>query len=333
MNADSVTSNKRSNRSIHLGIVLVAYKSNEVLPECLTALAAALQVAELAQPELVTVVLVNNTPEQAVDVPHNPAWEQIVIESETNVGFSPAVNSALPSVAGADYVLLLNPDTRLAPNSLKVMLDVAIECHAALVGPLLTDEDGRPHGPSERPFPSIRAEIGRQFLGISPNHLHYGRRAARDGTARCLTGACLLVEREFLDSVEGLDTTIHMYLEDVMLCWQAHVAGRPVVFALDAKCQHALGGSTGGINFRTSTALNLMILWVRTEFVRRRRGAFGAYVMRLLFASGACLRCVRRDRQYRRMQQVVIWWALMSGKPPKWRDGPYIELPKFLARA
>src|SRR6202453_2737549 len=270
--------------------------------------------AGLNQPGSATVVIVNNDPSDVVTTPHNPVWEQIVIESNTNVGFSPAVNSALPSVADADYVLLLNPDTRLAPNSLSVMMDSARGRGAALVGPLLTDEDGEAHGPSERPFPSIRREIGRQFLGISPNHLHYGRKAARDGTARCLTGACLLVEREFLDSVGGLDTTINMYLEDVLLCWQAHVAHRPVVFALDAKCQHALGGSTGGINFRSSAALHLMILWVRMEFVRRRRGVFGAYLMRLLFASGACLRFLRGGREYRRMQQTVIWWALMSGK-------------------
>lgn len=331
MTAEHITPSKRCKGSIRLGVVLVAYKSNEVLPACLASLATALQVAGLNQPGSVTVVLVNNAPDLAVDVPHNPAWEQVVIESNRNVGFSPAVNSALPSVADADYVLLLNPDTRLTPDSLRVMIEVALERRAALVGPLLTDEDGRAHGPSEHPFPSILREVGRQFLGISPNHLHYGRRAAREGNARCLTGACLLVEREFLDSVGGLDTTIHMYLEDVMLCWQAHVARRPVVFAIDAKCQHALGGSAGGVNFRSSAALHLMILWVRTEFVRRRRGMLGAYAMRLLFAGGACLRCVRRDKEYRHMQQVVIWWALMSGQVPEWRDGPYVELPKFLA--
>jgi GT2 family glycosyltransferase len=310
----------------------VAYKSNEVLPAGLASLAMALEVAGLNQPESTTVVLVNNEPGEPLNVPHDPPWTQIVIESSTNVGFSPAVNSALPSVADTDYVLLLNPDTRLARNALSVMINAALERHAGLVGPLLTDEDGCAHGPSERPFPSIRREVARQFLGISPNHLHYGRRAARDGTARCLTGACLLVEREFLDSVGGLDTTINMYLEDVMLCWQAHVARRPVVFAIDAKCQHALGGSAGGINFRSSAALHLMILWVRAEFVRRRRGTFGAVVMRALFASGACLRCLRGDREYRRMQQTVIWWSLMYGKAPGWRDGPQIELPKFLER-
>ncbi len=331
MTVETITPSSQSTGSIHLGVVLVAYKSNDVLPECLTSLATALQVAGLSQPGSVKVVLVNNDPGLAVNVPHDPAWAQIVIESNTNVGFSPAVNSALPSVADADYVLLLNPDTRLTPDSLRVMIQAALERQAALVGPLLTDEDGRAHGPSERPFPSILREMRRQFLGISPNRLHYGHRASRDGSARCLTGACLLVERKFLDAVGGLDTTIHMYLEDMMLCWQAHVARRPVVFAIDAKCQHALGGSTGGINFRSSAALHLMILWVRTEFVRRRRGVLGAYVMRLLFAGGACLRWFRGDKEYRHMQQVVIWWALISGQAPEWRDGPYVELPNFLA--
>jgi len=332
MTAERIIHSERRD-SIRLGVVLVAYKSNEVLPGCFACLTKALQVAGLAQPESVTVVLVNNDPGQMVNALDEPVWEQIMIDSETNVGFAPAVNSALESVADVDYVLLLNPDTRLAPNSLSLMIDTALERRAALVGPVLTGEDGRPHGASERPFHSIHREVGRQLLGLTRYHVHYGRKASRSGRARCLTGACLLVERGFLDSVDGLDTTIHMYLEDVMLCWQAHVARRPVILALDAKCQHSLGGSTGGINFRTSIALYLMILWARTEFVRRRKGVFGVYVMRLLFVIGACLRYAIGDAEERSRQQTVIWWALRSGKSPEWRDGPYIELPAFLARA
>jgi GT2 family glycosyltransferase len=328
MVAEPITARKRC--SVSLGVVLVAYKSNDVLPGCLASLAAALQEAGLELSESVTVVLVNNDPGQNVSAPQSPAWKQIIIDSKTNVGFSPAVNSALPYVASADYVLLLNPDTRLAPDSLRIMIDSALERHAALVGPLLADETGCPHGASERPFPSIHRELGRQLLGLGRFHRHYGRRASRDGTARCLTGACLLIEREFLDRVGGLDTTIHMYLEDVMICWQAHMAQRPVILALDAKCQHTLGGSTGGINFRTSTALYLMILWVRTELVRRRRGAFGVFAMRFLFVVGACLRYIVGSRQNRRIQQAVIWWSAMSGRPPEWRDGPYVDLPASL---
>jgi GT2 family glycosyltransferase len=318
---------------IRIGIVLVTYKSNDVLSGCLACLSAALHVADLDTRKSATVVLVNNNPDQTLDIPNNVPWESILINSDENVGFSPAVNSALPFVADADYVLLLNPDTCLAPNSLSIMIDLAIERQAALVGPLLTDEHGRPYGASERPFHSIHREIGRQLLGLTRYHSHYGRKAFNNGEARCLTGACLLIERVFLDSVGGLDTTIHMYLEDVMLCWQAHMAGRPVVLAYDAHCQHALGGSTGGINFHTSIALYLMILWARAEFVRRRMGAASVYVMRLLFVVGACLRLVLGDAQMRGRQQAVIWWAITSGKSPEWRDGPNIELPAFLDRS
>jgi GT2 family glycosyltransferase len=306
--------------SARLGVVLVAYQSNDVLPGCLDSLTTALQFAGLTEPGAATVVIVNNDLGRELELPGEPIWQQVVIQSDGNVGFSPAVNSALASVAEADYVLLLNPDARLAPNSLALMIDTARKHQAALVGPLLTDKDGHPHGPSERPFHSIRREMGRQLLGTGHYSRHYGRRASRDGIARCLTGACLLVEREFLDSVGGLDTTIQMYLEDVMLCWQAHVAQRPVILALSAHCQHVIGGSTGGINDQTSIALYLMILWARLEFVRRRTGPFGVYTMRLLFVLGATLRCVLGDGNYRRRQQIVIWW----------RSGPYIELPPFL---
>jgi N-acetylglucosaminyl-diphospho-decaprenol L-rhamnosyltransferase len=329
MNAESATGEEGT---LRLGVVLVAYRSNDVLPGCLDSLATAVRVAGLNQPESVTVVVVNNDRNHEVAVLDERPWQQIVIDSDTNVGFSPAVNTALASLPGTDYVLLLNPDARLAPDALKTMIGLARERHAALVGPLLVGEDGCPHGASERAFHSIRREVGRQLLATSLYSRHYGRGASRTGDARCLTGACLLVERRFFSEVGGLDTAIHMYLEDVMLCWQAHMAHRPVVLALDARCEHTIGGSTGGINNRSSIALYLMILGARAEFVRRQTGALGAYGMRLLFVLGAILRCARRDASYRSMQQAVIWWAVVSGEAPEWRDGPYVELPAFLTR-
>jgi N-acetylglucosaminyl-diphospho-decaprenol L-rhamnosyltransferase len=313
--------------TIRLGVVLVAYKSNEVLSECLDALTAALRSAGLAQPESVTVIVVNNDSKEAVNVPSESVWKQIVIDSDTNLGFSPAVNLALTRIADVDYVLLLNPDACLAPHSLSVMVKVALERRAAIVGPLLTDQDGRPHGVSERPFHSIPREMGRQLLGIGRASPPYGRKAARDGVARCLTGACLLIEREFLAKVGGLDTATHMYLEDVILCWQAHAAQRSVILALDARCQHALGGSTGGTNFQSSVALYLTLLGARVEFVRRRTGVLGALAMRSLFVVGACLRSFTNDAARRRVQQAVIWWAIRSGKAPEWENGPRIKLP------
>jgi N-acetylglucosaminyl-diphospho-decaprenol L-rhamnosyltransferase len=331
MTLEQATLAAQPTRALRLGVVLVVYKSNDVLPRCLASLTIALEQANLATPEVTTVVLVNNDVGEPVDTPNGHVWKQIVINSDSNSGFSPAVNSALPSVADTDYILLLNPDAQLAPDSLRILLDTARTHHAALVGPLLVDDDGHPHGPSERPFHSIRRELARQLLGTGRYGRNYGRRASRDGTARCLTGACLLVDRRFIDDVGGLDTTIHMYLEDVVLCWQAHLVGRPVVLALTARCQHALGGSTKGVNDRTSVALYLTILAARLEFIRRKSGSIGAGAMRLIFVTGACLRCTMGDVGYRRLQRIVIWWALTSGAPPQWHDGPHIAVPAFLA--
>jgi GT2 family glycosyltransferase len=333
MTVERITPSERFSDPIHLGVVLVAYKSNEVLPECLASLTAALQSAGLAEPESVTVVLVNNDPGQAVDAPDEHVWEQIIIDSDTNLGFSPAVNLGLAAVSQTtDFVLLLNPDTRLSPTCLTEMLRIATGTGAALVGPVLVGPDGRPHGVSERPFHSVRREAARQLLGLGKRQSPYGRRAQRTGEARCLTGACLLAEHRFMLSVGGLDTSIRMYLEDVLLCWQAHEQHRPVLLAAQAQCQHALGGSSGGDDFRSSIGLHLTMLGARVEFMRRRAGRRGAFAMRTVIALGAVIRCALLSGEQRRKHLTTLHWAIVSGEPPEWRNGPHVELPAFFAR-
>ena len=192
---------------------------------------------------------------------------------DANLGFAPAVNRGLALAGAADRVLLLNPDARLEPAALGLLLATLDADAAVLAGPLLVGDDGRPHGRSERPFHSVAREAATQFLPFLPRRRPFGREAARTGRARALTGACLLVDGPFLRAVGGLDTALPMYLEDIELCRRAHDGGREVRLVRAARCGHALGGSSGGENFSASIGLHLMLLAARLEFIRRHHGA------------------------------------------------------------
>jgi GT2 family glycosyltransferase len=231
----------------------------------------------------------------------------------------------LAKTPSAEFVLLLNPDARLATDCLMVLMREAERSRAALVGPILCDIDDNPHGVSERPFHSVRREFATQLLGAERKRPPYGEQAYLTGSARCLTGACLLIDGPFLRSVGGLDTEVRMYLEDVMLCWQAWSHRERVMLARDAYCYHALGGSTEGTNFASSLGLHLTLLGARVRFVRRTSGAFHAWAIRVLMAIGAAIRAVTAGSSGRRKHLAVLRWALTSGTPPPWRDGPVVD--------
>jgi hypothetical protein len=308
---------------VSLAVIIVCYHSGDVIHRCVSALDAAVRFASSSLDGRVTLILVANSPLDHIDRVEGRECETVRAHSARNLGFAPAVNLALGSVPeSADFVLLLNPDAQLAPNALREMIATAQARNAALVGPVLVDADGRPRGLSERPFHSLRREAALQLLGSGRNRRAFGAAAGKTGRARCLTGACLLADSNFLRSVGGLDATMPMYLEDVALCWCAHQRNLPVILATRARCGHALGGSSGGTDFRSSTGLYLTMLAARVEFVRRQSGQVGAAGMRLLIAAGAVARCLGKRKQARAKHLEALRWALKSGRPPEWTDGP-----------
>ena len=303
-----------------LAVIIVSYNSNDVLPECLTALdTAVLNASAVARP--VDVVVVDNASRQRPHLEDGVAIRVRVVDMGRNAGFAPAVNWGLNCLSKeVSHVLLLNPDARLTEDALAELLRVARTRRAALVGPLLVGEGGSVNGYSERPFHSVRLEVMRQFLGRGPK-APASRRALHGGQARCLTGACLLVDAPFLRANGGLDDALPMYLEDVELCAAAHRLGRPVVLAGTARCVHALGGSSGGDNFSTNSTLHLMLLAARVEFVRRRSRMRGA-AMRSVIAFGALMRLAIVMAKIKNgslpKHRQVLAWALRSGRQPAW---------------
>jgi N-acetylglucosaminyl-diphospho-decaprenol L-rhamnosyltransferase len=308
-----------------LTVIIVCYHSDSVIHQCVQALDRAITAIPQDSRPHATLALVANSPEDNIDSVESTQCAIVKLQATTNPGFAPAVNMALAATSSSDFVLLLNPDAQLGADCLSILMQEAMETHAALVGPVLCDQSGKPNGTSERPFHTLRREFVTQFFGRRRRQPAYGKTADRTGEARCLTGACLLVDGPFLQEVNGLDVEVRMYLEDVMLCWQAHQAGRRVMLARNARCFHALGASSEGANFISSIGLYLTLLGARVCFVRRTSGRGSALLMRVLIGVGAMIRLACSREQQRRRHLGVLRWAIASGRPPEWNRGPVVK--------
>lgn len=140
-----------------------------------------------------------------------------------NHGFARAVNEGYRLSQG-DWLLLLNPDITLSEDFLDHVLAHADRLAAAdprlgVVGFHLRNPDGS-RQLSTGPIPTLFSTLAR--LALPRKRRKYQKRAAIDAEQTpWVTGCCLLVRRDCLDELAGLDEHYFLYYEDVDLCHRA----------------------------------------------------------------------------------------------------------------
>jgi N-acetylglucosaminyl-diphospho-decaprenol L-rhamnosyltransferase len=225
--------------------VVVSYNSRNHLGPCLDSLAAA---------GVGVVVVVDNasSDDSRQVVASRAAGTALWVDAGGNLGYGRAANlgAAHPAAAGSPYLLVCNPDLRVAPGAVRALV-AALESDpgAALAGPRLVQPDGALY-PSARTFPDLLDALGHGLLGLfAPSNRFtrryrmldwdHGTRAAVDW----VSGACFLARREAWDRVGGFDPSYFMYLEDVDLCWRLARAGWRVLYEPEAEALHVQGAS------------------------------------------------------------------------------------------
>jgi N-acetylglucosaminyl-diphospho-decaprenol L-rhamnosyltransferase len=169
-----------------------------------------------------------------------------LIESKSNVGFAAGVNRAAACATGRS-LLILNPDARLEPDALVMLLEVLDRTpRAALVGPTLRYADGAAQ-PAAFRFPGL-AQIALDLFPIdwlmaSPLN---GRVSDAQGPMQIdhPLGACMLIDRAAWMDVGPLDEGYFMYLEELDWCRRARLRGWQIWHHPAAVAIHHGGQST-----------------------------------------------------------------------------------------
>lgn len=145
--------------------------------------------------------------------------------------------------SSADYVVTLNNDTIVVtPDWLEQLLALASLPDVGIVGASLLDPDGRHEHDSIiiAPYP--------QHLRTDSNYPHVDlfSRATRDVVA--VTGAVQMVEREFWQSLGGMDEELKVVMNDVDICLRSQMEDRYVLFTPDVHLFHHVGSSRGDLD-------------------------------------------------------------------------------------
>ena len=237
-----------------LDIVIVDFDAGVLLRECLASVASHPPIFG----SLNRVVVVDNASRdpslrhiQGLTLP------VVLIRNEENLGFAAACNQGA-RCSEADYLLFLNPDTRLGKNSLDVparFLSAVENRDVGIVGIQLVDNRGRV-SPTCRRFP-MPSHYWNQTLGlqrISKSRFPTGGMEDWDhGDPRQVDqvmGAFFFVRSGVFVTLGGFDERFFVYFEEVDFSLRARQAGWRSMYLSEAQVFHAGCGTTDKVKAR-----------------------------------------------------------------------------------
>lgn len=218
---------------VRVDVIVVTHNSEQTIAACLDAIAAQALAHDL------TVIDCGST-DATLDIASNRGDGRVI--AKPNIGFAPAVNLAL-KYGRAPFVLLVNPDAYLNHRVLQSLVGILdSRSRAGLVAPRLVDADGRTHDYGAKRFPSARHALAR-LTGVERSLPRRWRESipipeGRVVAVPAITGAVILARRSILERINGLDTTLPMYLEDLDLCAQCHKMDLEVLVCGNAVATH-----------------------------------------------------------------------------------------------
>lgn len=221
---------------IDISIIVVGYKSEETIVPFLDSI-------KKGQDGLnKEVIMVDNYPaDKGADLAQKHPLKPTVIRNTENIGLSKAFNQGL-KIAHGEYILIINPDTRLVGKALKYLYDFAKkQPRLGAVAPRLLDNNGKIQ-PSCFKFPTVFNAIRFYFFG-QKNYFNKYNPGDDVTKVDIAVMAAFLVPRSTMDHVGGLDERFFLYYEDVEYCRRLKKFGYPVYYFPKALVKHTHGAS------------------------------------------------------------------------------------------
>jgi hypothetical protein len=202
--------------------------------DCLASLAV------LEYPNFEIVVVDNGSTDGSVGVIRGRFPRVQVIENSENLGYTGGNNTGLRYAwtNGADYTLLLNNDTQVAPDFLcRMIAATEVEPIIGVAGPTIYY-----HARPELIWSAGGAIDWRRgktwMLGLNTGDV--GQLGSEPRQVDFVTGCALLVKRSVVDRVGLLDERFFAYYEEAEWCVRARRAGFRVIHVPQAKVWHKI---------------------------------------------------------------------------------------------
>ncbi|GAA1969407.1 glycosyltransferase family 2 protein [Nocardioides panacihumi] len=275
--------------------VVVTYNSAHVIDGLLDSLGPALD--GLASD---TVVVDNSSTDGTVDVVGRR--DDVTLVRAPNLGYAAGINRGVAASAGSGPILILNPDVRLEPGSVRALLEALRRPGTGVAAPRVLDSTGA-LVPSMRREPTLARNLGLGGTG-RPRFAEYVEEpGAYDAPAVCdwALGAVLLVSRECHEALGGWDESFFLYSEETDFCLRARDRGFVTRYEPSAVAMHIAGQSGRSPRIHAMQILN------RVRLYRRRHSAVASTAYYLLSVLSEISWVLRGHRDSRGALRALVW--------------------------
>ena len=229
-----------------LSIIIVNWNSADFLSECVASIQKHMQSVTYE-----IIVVDNASAKEDVDKLRQHLPDISLIASQENRGFAGANNLGFRHSSG-EYVLFLNPDTKLVSPAIDIMVErMKLLPDAGIVGCRLLNRDLSVQLTSIQKFPTILNQVlDLQYLQLRWPHCPLWEMAplfsdeAKLVKVEMISGACMLLRREVFEQVGMFSEEYFMYAEDVDLNYKVKREGLTNYYVGEATIVHYGGGSS-----------------------------------------------------------------------------------------
>ena len=225
---------------LELSIIILNYKMRGLVKNCLKAILESEIKVEYE------IIVVDNNSGDGVEEMIKERFAQVkFIQTNTNLGMGAGNNAGIREAQGK-YVLILNPDIFVFPDSLQKMIDFAkTREDLGVLAPRLLNPDRSVQETCYRWHRLLTPIFRRTFLG----RLSFGRKElsrflmsdwdhASTREVDWIQGSCLFIPKNVLNEVGQFDDDFFMYFEDTDLCRRIQNAGYKNIYLAEAEVIH-----------------------------------------------------------------------------------------------
>jgi N-acetylglucosaminyl-diphospho-decaprenol L-rhamnosyltransferase len=316
----------RTVEAMEVSVICVNWNSVSYLRECLASI-----YENTTGLRFEIIVVDNASPDGGVDVLKSEFPEISIVKSFKNLGFAGACNVGFRHSSG-EYILLLNPDTKLVGPAINTLLkQMKALPDAGIVGCKLLNTDLSVQTASVQKFPTLLNQLtnieslrtrwpGCPLWDISPLF----RNSETPVKVEVIPGACMLLRRDVFQRAGLLTEDYFMYAEDIDLNYKVKRLGLSSYYVGTAQIVHH--GGTSSSRQPVSHWSILMKHRAMTKYYRMLGGPLYGQLYRLTMGLSALLHVALLiimspfgDRDIVRLKvtkwSTVLRWAVGIDQP------------------
>ena len=227
-----------------LTIVIVSFKSGEILHRCLESIHKDLQI-----------IVIENSIDNNFKIELETKYKNVkCILPEQNLGYG-AGNNLCINLAKSNYVLILNPDTILYENTIpNLMYQADLIKDFAIIGPKIVEND-------------IQAKLKEKIDFQSVDYIK---------------GFAILFNKKKFSDSKYFDENFFLYFEEIDLCKRIIKSGDKIYIINNAPIKH-LGGKSHQEKFNFEMELSRNWHWMWSTFYYFKKNYSFIYALKKIF--------------------------------------------------